>query len=179
MEIRLGGFGGQGIITSGYIIGHAASIYDKKSSTLTREYGPEKRGARVAADVVISSEEIDYPKVIKPDLLILVAQEAYDYYSHNIKDQGTILLDQDLVKEDMDKHPHAKVYKIQANKMAEELGKRIVANIVMIGFFTAVTSIINRDSMKKAVFDIVPEKARELNEKAFNLGYRRGEEIKE
>lgn len=127
---------------------------------------------------MISSEEIDYPKVIKPDLLILVAQEAYDYYSHNIKDQGRILLDQDLVKEDMDNHPHAKVYKIQANQMAEELGKRIVANIVMIGFFTAVTGIINRDSMKKAVFDIVPEKAGELNEKAFNLGYQEGKEIK-
>ncbi|MDD3472463.1 MAG: 2-oxoacid:acceptor oxidoreductase family protein, partial [Syntrophaceae bacterium] len=96
-EVRLAGFGGQGIILAGHILGKAASLFEKKNAVFTQSYGPEARGGSCSADVVISDETIHYPKVIEPDVLVLMSQGALGTYGNSIKDGGILILDEDLV----------------------------------------------------------------------------------
>jgi len=173
-EIKFGGYGGQGIILAGYITGKAASLYDHLNAVFTQNYGPEARGGASSSEVVISDEPIDYPYVISADALVLMSKEAYDRYIHLSKEGGFVIVDEDLV--DIDERAEGrKVYKIKATKIAEELGNRIVANIVMLGFFTSVTGFISREAMRKSVEDSVPRRFLELNLKAFEEGLREGE----
>lgn len=172
VEVRLSGFGGQGIITAGFILGKAA-LLDKKNAVMTQSYGPESRGARVSADVIISDAPIDYPKVTKPDIAVFMSQEAYNVYgAHQL--HGIIIFDEDLVTINTHNHGDAQIYKIGANRLAEGLGTRVVTNIVMLGFFTAVTKLVSPQAMKQAILDTVPKKAKELNEAAFHKGYEYG-----
>lgn len=172
-EIRLGGFGGQGIMLAGQILGRAA-ILAGKHATMTQSYGPEMRGARVAADVVIDDQPIDYPKVIKPEISVFLFQGAYDYYCQEV---GRLLIyDQDLVR--LREPPDGvRVYPIRANGIAEELGRRVVVNIVMLGAFTAISSLLPVEVMEEAVLRSVPKKALELNKEAFRRGLEHGEEL--
>jgi 2-oxoglutarate ferredoxin oxidoreductase subunit gamma len=172
-EIRLGGFGGQGIVLAGHIIGRAA-LSKGGHVVMTQSYGPEMRGGRVAADVILDSEPIDYPKVLeRPEISVFMFQEAYEYYHHDI---GPILIyDEDLVQPDA----HARAYPIWANRTAEELGRRVVANIVMLGSFTALTGLIPPEVMEQAVLATVPKKALDLNKEAFHRGLEYGMELLE
>lgn len=172
IEIRLSGFGGQGVITAGFIIGKAA-LFDKKNAVMTQSYGPESRGARVSADVILSDESIDYPKVTHPNISVFMSQEAYNVYGSNMN-TGVIIFDEDLVDVKRERHHEAQIYKIGANRIAEELGNRVVTNIVMLGFLTAVTKLVNPPAMERAILDTVPKKAKELNEAAFQRGYEYG-----
>lgn len=171
VEIKFGGFGGQGIITMGYIAGKASAIYDWKYAVFTPSYGPEARGGAASSNVVIDDEEIDYPYVTEPDVLVVLSQEAYEKYAPMLKDEGILIIDEDLVKL---KNGEGNVAKIPATRIAEEMGKRIVANIVMLGFFTGVTKYISYSAIKKSVLESVPSKFRELNEEALEKGYSRG-----
>jgi len=174
-EIRLGGFGGQGIMLAGQVLGRAA-ILTGKHATMTQSYGPEMRGARVAADVVIADEPIDYPKVIKPEISIFLFQGAYDHYRREV---GRLLIyDQDLVKPEPENHPDdLLLYPIKANRIAEELGRRVVVNIAALGAFTAITDLLPEEAMEEAVLRSVPRKALELNKEAFHRGLEHGREI--
>ncbi|KAA0003143.1 MAG: pyruvate ferredoxin oxidoreductase [Thermoplasmata archaeon] len=174
-EIRFSGFGGQGIIKSALIAGRAAAIYDKKEAVVTQSYGPEARGGACSGTVIVDNEPIDYPYVTAPDILVVMSQEAYTTYRPTLKKDGMMLIDEDLVK--LDKNDKALVYKIPATRFAEELGKKIVANVVMLGFFTSITGVTKYDSMKKAVLESVPQRFREINEKGFEKGYNYGKEI--
>jgi len=171
VEIKFGGFGGQGIILMGNIAAKAAVLYDGKNAVFTPSYGPEARGGAASSNVVISDDEIDYPYVTQPDVLVVMSQEAYEKFAPLLKDDGLLIIDEDLVKL---KNGEGKVAKIPATRIAEGLGKRIVANIVMLGFFTAVTNLISYEAIKKAVLETVPAKFKELNEKALELGYEQG-----
>jgi len=171
-EIVLGGFGGQGIVLAGYIVGEAASIYDKRNATFTQDYGPEARGGACRAQVVISDEDISYPFVEKPTVLAVMSQEAYTKYSSMLSDGGTLIIDDSMVK--VDKKETKSFYAVPATKMAQGLGRSAVANIVMLGFLTAVTKLISLDAMKKAVLDSVPKGTEELNMKALTAGYTEG-----
>lgn len=177
-EIKLCGFGGQGIILSGYILGKAATIYDGKEAVLTQSYGPEARGGACSADIVISDEKIDYPYLKDFKILVAMSQEAYGTYSKKLDKGGVLLLDDDLVTPDesMVKENRWQVHKIPATKFAEELGKKIVANIVMLGFLTAVTEIVSHEGMKKAILASVPKGTETFNEKAYERGYSHGKE---
>lgn len=172
VEIRLSGFGGQGIVTAGYILGKAA-LFDKKNAVMTQSYGPEARGARVSADVIVSDEHIDYPKVTSPQISVFMSQEAYNVYGANLN-AGIIIYDQDLVAIETARHNEARIYKVAANRIAEELGSRVVANIVMLGFLTAVTGLVSHQAMERAILDTIPKKAKDLNEAAFKRGYECG-----
>jgi 2-oxoglutarate ferredoxin oxidoreductase subunit gamma len=172
VELRLSGFGGQGVITAGFIIGKAA-LFDKKSAVMTQSYGPESRGARVSSDVIISDEPIDYPKVTDPEVSVFLSQEAYNVYGIHIH-HGTIIFDEELVAIKAEEHRGAQIYKIFANRLAEELGNRVVTNIVMLGFLTAVTNLVSPQAMERAITDTVPKKAKELNQAAFQRGYECG-----
>ena len=175
-EIRFAGYGGQGIIRSGYIVGRAASLYDNKSATLTQDFGPESRGGACSAQVVVSDSRVLYPYVTRSGVLVAMSQEGYNKFEPEISDQGLLLIDEDLVKT---RPPRAqiKLHAIPATRFAEELGNRIIANVVMLGFFTAMTAVASYEAMKKAIPDSVPEKAVALNLKAFERGYEFGKQV--
>lgn len=172
-EIRLTGFGGQGIILSGYIIGKAAAIYDKKQATFTQSYGPESRGGACSAQVIISDEPINYPHLIAPSILVVMSQEAYNEYAPTLKDGALLVIDGDLV-ETGDLANDVKLLSVPATRLAEELGRKIVANIVMLGFFAAVTNVISVEALREAVRTSVPKGTEEFNLKAFEKGYEYG-----
>lgn len=170
-EIKFGGFGGQGIILMGNIAARAAALYDEKNAIFTPSYGPEARGGAASSNVVIDDEEIDYPYVTHPDVLVVMSQEAYEKYAPLLKDDGLLIVDEDLVSL---KNGVGTIAQIPATRIAEEKGKRIVANIVMLGFFTGATGLISHDAIKRAVLESVPAKFRELNEDALETGYEHG-----
>lgn len=176
-EIVIGGFGGQGIILAGYIVGQAAAIHDGKNATFTQDYGPEARGGACRAQVIISDSQISYPYVETPSVLAVMSQEAYARYVPGLPKDALLLVDESLVK--LKKSANSRVFRIPATGIAQELGRTAVANIVMLGFLTAVTRIISADAMKKSVLASVPRGTEELNTRAFERGYACGLEALE
>ncbi len=174
-EIRIAGFGGQGVILSAIVIGKAASILDDGFATMTQSFGPEARGGACSAQVIIDSKPVLYPYVTNPDVLIVMSQEAYTKFAPELKPGGTLIVEQDLVKIS-GLSSAGKVYSAPATRIAEELGKRMVLNIVMVGFTAAVTNLVDRDALRKAVGDSVPPSFCDLNLKAFDRGYDYGME---
>ena len=172
-EIRVTGFGGQGVILCGYLIGKAASIHDGKEATLNQSFGPEARGSACSAQVIVSDDKILYPYLTQPDILICMSHEAYTKFEPELKSDGLLLIDEDLVK-DAKARDKIKMFKIPATRFAEELGRRIVLNIVMLGYFTAVSKLINHDAVRKTVETSVPKGTEELNLRAFDKGYEFG-----
>ncbi|MBU2437665.1 MAG: 2-oxoacid:acceptor oxidoreductase family protein [Acidobacteria bacterium] len=172
-EIRFSGFGGQGIIRCGLIAGKALSLYDDKHATMTQSFGPEARGSACSSQLVVNDDKVLYPYITKPEILVSMSQDAYDQYEPNLRDDGLLLIDTDLVKP---KPARAKIktYAIPSTRFAEELGNRITANLVMMGFFTAVTKIVSEDAIKKALPGLVPDRFLGLNIKAFDKGYEYG-----
>ena len=167
-EIRFAGFGGQGIVLSGYITGKAAAVYDEKQAIFTQSYGPEARGGACSAQLVVDTEDIDYPLVSQPNITVIMSQEAFDKFAKDSKPGSTLILDEDLVKASVEGE---NVFRIPMTRLAEEMGRRIVANIVMLGAFAAVTGIISKDAMLESVRTSVPAKTIDLNVKAFEAGY--------
>lgn len=175
-EIRIAGFGGQGVILSAIVIGRAASIIEGGFATMTQSFGPEARGGACSAQVIIDSKPVLYPYVTNPDVLIVMSQEAYTKFAPELKEGGTLIVEQDLVKVS-GLSSAGRVYSAPATRLAEELGKRMVLNIVMVGFTAAVTNIVDHEAMRKAVGDSVPPAFRDLNLKAFDRGYEYGVQI--
>lgn len=175
-EIRFAGFGGQGIIRSGLILSMAACIYGDKNAVQTQSYGPESRGGSCKSEVVIDDDEIDFPLVDQPDIVVIMSQEAYHKYVAAAKKGATILVDPNMVTDRSDP-PNTGIYDIPATKTAEGLGKTIVANVVMLGALTAVTKIVTQEAMKKAVLRNVPKGTEQLNTKAFGRGYDYGKQL--
>jgi 2-oxoglutarate ferredoxin oxidoreductase subunit gamma len=169
-EVRLAGFGGQGIVLSGHILGKAASLFQRKNAVFTQSYGPEARGGSCSADVVISEGTIHYPKVELPDLLVIMSQVAWGTYGATIKSGGILIVDEDLVT--LDREPaDITVYRVPATRIAEELGRKIVANIVMLGAVAALGGIVGYDSLKESVLSSIPAGTEQLNLAAFDKGY--------
>jgi 2-oxoglutarate ferredoxin oxidoreductase subunit gamma len=172
-EIRIAGFGGQGVILSAIVIGKAGCIYESGFSTMTQSFGPEARGGACSAQVILSDSPVLYPYVTRPDVLVVMSHEAYSIFAPQVKENGTLIVEQDLVR--VDKLPSGvRVYSCPATRLAEELGKKMVLNIVMVGFFGAVTGLLQPDSLRNAIADSVPEAYRDLNRKAFDKGYEYG-----
>lgn len=168
-EIRLCGYGGQGIILAGHIIGQAAAIFEHKHATFIQDYGPEARGGACRADVVVSDERVLYPYIDTPSVLVAMFQEAYDKYSPRNRDDTLVIVDQELVTPK--KLKGSRLLTIPAKRIAEELGRVMVANTVMLGFVTAVTSVVSVDAMGKSILASVPKGTGELNLEAFEQGY--------
>jgi 2-oxoglutarate ferredoxin oxidoreductase subunit gamma len=172
-EIRIAGFGGQGIVLTGYILGKAATIYQGLNTVFTQSYGPEARGGSCSADVILSSDTIYYPRVMRPRILVLMSEDAKNTYLPSVSGSCRILIDEDLVR--LDQAPEGSILlKVPATRIAEKLGRKIVANIVMLGFVTAVAGLIEYDAMKKSILASIPKGTEELNLKAFEEGYRYG-----
>lgn len=173
-EIIVTGFGGQGIILAGRIIGMAASLGDDRESTLTQAYGPESRGGACNAQVIISDKPIHYPYVKTPHILLALSQAGYDKFATMLQQDSILLTDEDLVPNVTASCPH---YKIAATRMAEKLGHKMMANIIMIGFFTAITEGISKKAAEETVATSVPKGTETKNLKAFNQGYDYGRSI--
>jgi 2-oxoglutarate ferredoxin oxidoreductase subunit gamma len=175
-EIRVAGFGGQGVILSAIVLGKAASIYENGFATMTQNFGPEARGGACSAQLILSDEPVLYPYVTRPDVMVVMSQEAYNRFAPELKPRGLLIVEEDLVRvSDLKGDP--RVYSIPATRLAEELGKRMVLNSVMVGFFTAVTKLLTADAVRKAVADSVPPSFRELNLKAFEKGFEYGNTV--
>ncbi len=176
-ELRVGGLGGQGVILCGMIIGKAASIFDGKHSTLIQAFGPEARGSACSAQVTIADQAIGYPYVKNPDVLILMSPDAYTQFAPTLKPGGLLLYESDLISPDDRLPAGAKALGIPATRFAEELGRRLVLNIVMVGFFAGVTGVLSGEAVEKAVASSVPKGTEDLNMRALRKGYDYGREL--
>lgn len=173
-EICLAGSGGQGLITAGKILGEAIALHSAKNVVQTQSYGPESRGGASRAELVVSDEPIDYPKVIKLDLLLALTQESVKKYLTNLKANGILIIDPFGVKE----IPSGdfKVYNIPIMQTSKAvLGKIIFGNILALGAIDAITKIIALEHLETAVANNVPARFREDNKRALSIGYRLGE----
>jgi Pyruvate/2-oxoacid:ferredoxin oxidoreductase gamma subunit len=176
-EVQLGGFGGQGIISAGRIIGQAAALYDKLEACFTQSYGPEARGGAAGSQVVISTDPIHHPHLIQPTSMIIMSQGAYAKYVPSLAGGGVLLIDDGLVSLPADHRTDITTLGIPATHIAEQEGSSRAANTVMLGFWTAATRIVSREAMRQAVAESVPSKLVDLNMKAFDIGYERGFEL--
>jgi 2-oxoglutarate ferredoxin oxidoreductase subunit gamma len=177
VEVRFAGFGGQGIIKSGIIVAAAASIHENKNAVQTQSYGPESRGGACKSEVVISGEEIDFPKVVDPDVLVVMSQHAYNDYAEDVKSGGTVILDPDMIPREKNLR-NLNIYRVPATKMAEGLGRKIVANIVMLGAFISITRLLDEKAMKESIKENIPKGTEELNLAAFEKGFEYGKTVK-
>jgi 2-oxoglutarate ferredoxin oxidoreductase subunit gamma len=172
-EIRVAGFGGQGVILAAMIIGKAASIFEDGFATLTQSFGPEARGSACSAGVILSKEPVLYPYLTAPDVLISMSQDAFTKFSPDVRRGGTLLIEEDLVR--VTRMPSGVLAcGVPATRLAEEIGRRLVLNIVMVGFFGAITKLIEPDALRKAVEDSVPHGTEKVNLAAFDRGYEHG-----
>ncbi len=169
-KIKISGFGGQGVILSGYVLGTSATIFEKHFASMIQSYGPEARGGACSTQVTIHDSEIKYPLVDNPDILLAMSQEGYDKYCRDMVEYGRIFYDEDLVVP-VTLNKNIYQYKIPSTRLAESIGKKIVANMVMIGFMIGQTRILSSENVEKAIEKTVPSKFVELNKKAFYLGF--------
>lgn len=166
-EIRISGFGGQGIVLAGYLLGKAFALYEGMEVVMTQSYGPEARGGASSANIVVADRPIDYPFVQKADVLVALSQEAYSKYRDSTSPDAIIMHDDGLVAiESADTS-----IGIPATRIAEELGRRIVANVVMLGAFAARTELASKEALIQSIQSSVKEKTLPMNLEAFEAGY--------
>ena len=166
-QIIITGFGGQGIVMAGRIVGKAAAIGDKHESTFVQSYGPESRGGASNVQVTISDTQIYYPYIQQADILVGMSQPGYEKYRDQLKEDGILIVDQDLVTPE----GITDYFAIPCMRFAEEMGLTLMANIIIIGFFTAVTGVISLSAARNTVAESVPKKTIEINLKAFERGW--------
>jgi len=166
--VKIAGFGGQGVVLASIILGRAA-LLDGKYSTQTASYGSESRGGECKSEVVISRDKIDYPLVDKVQTLVVMSQPALSKYIDDLLPGGTLIVDPDMVQSIPDRE-NVKIVNVPASKAAENLGRTIVANIVMLGAFQKQTQIVSEKSLREAIREHVPPKTMDLNMKAFEEG---------
>ena len=177
-EIRLSGEGGQGLVLAGKVLTEAAAIYEDMNATQSQSYGLEARGGASRSEVIISDEDIDYPKAVNIDLMLALTQESCNRYWHDLKDDGILLVDSEAVE----KCPEGKfqVFRVPIINLArEKVGKAVVANIVALGIITELMGLVSVQSVESAILTRVPKGTEDLNLKAFRLGLETGRNLKE
>jgi 2-oxoglutarate ferredoxin oxidoreductase subunit gamma len=168
-EIRVAGFGGQGVVTIGRVLGAAFTIHEGINSVNTRSYGPESRGGACRSEVVVSQGEIHYPSVRKADVLVALSQPALDKYLRDLKEDGELLIDPNSVKDVPKKLVY---YEVPAMEIAYSVGNIKYQNSVVLGALAALLkSMIKKESMKSAVSENVPPETIEKNIEAFEAGW--------
>jgi 2-oxoglutarate ferredoxin oxidoreductase subunit gamma len=168
-EIRITGFGGQGVILAGHIIGRACAVEAGRHATMIQSFGPEARGSACSATLTVSDDEVLYPYIHRPDIFVVMSAEGYEQHAAELKDDGTLVYERDLVKPQS--KPGQRAFGVSSTRIAEEQGRAIVQNIVMVGFFAAATAIVPREAMREAVRGSVPAGTEALNLRAFDAGW--------
>jgi 2-oxoglutarate ferredoxin oxidoreductase subunit gamma len=172
-QIRIGGFGGQGVILSGIVLGRAAAIYGGLHATMMQSFGPEARGSASSAELIVSDEPIAYPYLRQADMLVVLSQDAYGRFMPKLRPGGLLVTESELVR--LDPEPQTdRRYSVPATRLAEELGRKMVLNIVTVGFFGAVSKLVPLEALEQAVRASVPAGTEELNLRAFRRGYEEG-----
>lgn len=176
-EIRLSGTGGQGLILAGLILAEAAGVYDGYEVIQTQSYGPEARGGASRAEVIISDEAIDYPKVTSPDIVLVMSQQACDIYGGLVKPGGFVIIDDTNVSS-LPCVRDASILTLPITELArQDVGRQVVANVVALGALVGITGIVTPEAMEQAILARVPKGTEELNMKAFNVGLEKGREV--
>lgn len=169
VELRLSGSGGQGLLLAGIILSEAA-IGEGKNAIQTQSYGPEARGGASKAEVIISNDEIDFPKVTAPNVVLALTQIAADKYVESVREDGIVIIDSKIVLPETLKAKQIISVPI-IETATEKVGKSIVANIVAIGVIQAATQIVSREAIEAAVLKRVPKGTEDLNRMALKAGY--------
>ncbi len=168
-EIRLSGSGGQGLILAGVMLAEAMAVEDGKNAVQTQSYGPEARGGASRADVVVSSDTIYYPKPMGLDLLLALTQEACDTYFPDLKENGVLIIDTDLVHQP----PTPDCWSFPFTQLARsEIGHVMVANVISLGAIVEITGLASKEGIKKVVKGRAPMGTEEKNLKALELGFK-------
>lgn len=171
------GSGGQGIITASVILAEAAVLYENLVAAQSQAYGPEARGGSTRSDVIISESKINYPKVIQPNVLICLTQEAYNKFYPIIRPGGMLITDNRFVTTQKKVDAQQKELPMYQTTM-ENIGKSIVFNICMLGAVISLTELVKPESIIKVLSNHVPFSFLEMNKKALNLGIELAEELK-
>jgi len=159
-ELRIAGFGGQGVITAGYVLANAASIHEGKHALMTQSYGPEARGGACKADIIISDEPIDYPKTSSLDYLVALSVDAYTMFNEEVREGGAIIYDGGFVSiPDAHRKRGVSFHGVPAAEVAEELGSPLSANMVMLGSLLRVTGVVGPDAVREAIRERFPRRA--------------------
>lgn len=167
-EIRISGQGGQGVITLGLIFGRASALYDNKNVIMTEAYGPEQTGGFAQTDLIISDEEIEYPMVNNPDILVVMSKDGWEMNGKKVKTGGKIIYENFMVNPE--DSPNTK-FGIPALNKANEMGKKVVTNVIMMGALQELTNLVTKESLEKALLERVPKGTEELNLEALKAGY--------
>ena len=169
-EVKMAGFGGQGIVLMGVILAEAAGYYEDLEIAQTQSYGPEARGGACRAEVVLSDETIDYTKTLNADVFVAMSQPALDRYLPEIDpNHARVFVDDTLVTKVPEEVKHLR--RVPATRLAEEeCGNRMVANIIMLGVVVKETGLISIDSLRAAIGERLSPKLREINLKALETG---------
>lgn len=168
-NIRFSGAGGYGLVQAARILAEAAAIYDNKNAVETFSYGPEARGSACRAEIVISDEVIDYPRLNLVDFLLALTQEAFDKYAKDILPDGVMVLDSHI--ECLNKADTCKMLTVPFMEIADqECGQPSLINIVALGFFAKVNQVISVSAIRQAILARIPKKSESLYIKAFEAG---------
>jgi len=178
VEIQIAGFGGQGVILAGMTIGRGLTLHENYHVSLTQSFGPEARGSACSVQLIVSPQPVLYPYLSRPHILVTMSQEAYRRFAPRLRPGGTLIIEEDLVRPDPitygacpEGETRVELHRVPAMRLAEELGRKIVLNIVLVGFFTAVTGLLSPEAARKAVAGSVPHGTEALNLAAFDKGY--------
>ncbi|MBI2819613.1 MAG: 2-oxoacid:acceptor oxidoreductase family protein [Acidobacteria bacterium] len=173
VEVQIGGFGGQGVILAGMVIGRGLALCEGYNVSLMQSFGPEARGSACSVQLVVSRDPIFYPYITRPNILVALSQEAYRKFVPQLQEGGILLAEEQLVRPE--KIPSSiRFYAVPATRLAEELGRKLVLNMVAVGFFAAMTGLLQPDSAQRAIAEAVPEGTQALNLAAFEKGYEYG-----
>lgn len=168
-EIRLGGVGGQGIALAGTLLGKAAALHDGKEAVFTQTYGPEARGGASRADIIISDKPIAYPFVNRPHVLAVLFQEAYEKFRPDLSEDGLLIIEDDLVNLNGD---DVGAIRLPAIRIAEKLGNKLAANIVLLGYLVGATGVVSMEAMEETIRETVHPRHLELDLQALAEGHR-------
>jgi 2-oxoglutarate ferredoxin oxidoreductase subunit gamma len=170
-ELRISGFGGQGVVLAGIVLGRAAAVHEGRNAVMAQSYGPESRGGASCAEVIIADGEIDYPHIVGADVVVALAQDAYNTYGKKRPRDALLICERDLVELDADLERGRELLRAPFTALAEKVGRKLVLNMVTLGFLCRATSVVSRDALRAAIAASVPKGTEELNLKAFEAGW--------
>ena len=170
IEVLVSGFGGQGVVLAGMILGRAAVVEEGRNAVMAQSYGPESRGGASSAEVLIADGEIAYPHCISPDVVVTLAQEAYNMYGTTRPAGALLIAEKDLVVLDPEAEKGKKSLRVPFTALADKVGRRIVLNMVALGFLCRATGVVTPAAMRAAIKASVPPETEALNLQAFEAG---------
>lgn len=177
VQVVLSGFGGQGVITAGQILGRAVAVHEGRNAVMAQSYGPESRGGACKAEVILADGEIAYPRVVAPDVAVVLSQAAYREVGLPRPAGCLLIAEEDLVQLDDAAERGRPHVRVPATRLAEQLGRRVVQNIVTLGFFCGATGAVSPEALRSAIAASVPKGTEALNLRAFDAGYAHAQSV--